>query len=406
MLDPGNVQPNYELLVTRYAGSGQWDRALEASREWLTSEPDSPRAHLGAGQALVNLDRDGEAEPHLRRVLAAQPEYGFALRLFSIACFRLQRFKEADDAIHRAISLEPNEAYHWYHLGQMCHSQGDLESARRCAAKARELRPDDANFANLYALCERAGDRTMQLQRYREALALDPENAVIHNNIGVYHLSVEHDFMAAEAAFRRALHFEPSRPLFRSNLFLTLKHRDPVYRILCAPRELLLRFVSGSRGKRSLGYIGVLLLWVATARFVIGALILWGIFVWPLVKVYERLAVGDIRARAGEVGARRGGWFGYRRWPLYVRLGIFAALLVLFWGGVAFSARNEEGRKVLLSLAIVAGIVFAGAFISRIVVRDFRHRGRTRHARRRAQRFRDMLSTPPPRRPNSSPDAP
>ena len=140
------------------------------------------------------------------------------------------------------------------------------------------------------------------------------------------------------------------------------------------------------------------------ARFFIGGLILWGLFVWPLVKVYERLTVGDIRARAGEIGAQRGRWFGYRRWPVYIRLGIFAVLLVVFWGGVALLARDERGQNVLFSLAGLAGVIFLLVWLSRVFVRAFRNDRRAAHAWRRARRFRDLLSSRAQPRGNSSGD--
>jgi Flp pilus assembly protein TadD len=396
MQDAGAPLPNYSLLFSRYSGSNQWDRAHAVAREWLAADPENPRAAAAAGQALINLGRAPEAETHVRRVLQREPENDFALRLLSIVCFKRGRFQEADDAIHRAISIQPHDAYHWYHLGQMCHSQGDLDSGRRFAARAREIRPRDANIVNLLAMCERpdARDQSAQLRHYQEALELDPENSVIHNNIGVYYLNVEKDYRAAEAAFRRALHFEPARALFRSNLFITLKHRDPVYRILCAPRDFFLRIAALSRGKTGLRYLLVLTLWILLGYFLLIGLILWGVFIWPLVKVYERLTVGDIRAKAGEIGARRGGWFGFHRWPVRVRLGLFAAILVGFWGGVIFLVCHAEDPSAARGYVVLAFFAYVA-----LTNQSKGSRADQVHARRRAKRFRDILAGPPVRKP-------
>ncbi len=61
------------MLILRFSGSGQWDRMLETAREWLAGDPESVRAHMAAGQALLNLKRYAEAESHLRRGLASEP---------------------------------------------------------------------------------------------------------------------------------------------------------------------------------------------------------------------------------------------------------------------------------------------------------------------------------------------
>src|SRR5438045_3451059 len=98
MSTPGDNTTKYMTLLYRFTSSGQWDRALDTAREWLAADPESSRAHIVAGQALVSLDRHAEAEPHVQCALARDPDNDFAHRLMSIIHFRLQRFKAADEA--------------------------------------------------------------------------------------------------------------------------------------------------------------------------------------------------------------------------------------------------------------------------------------------------------------------
>lgn len=391
----GAGKPNYAILIARFQGSAQWDRVLESACEWLSHEPELPRAHLAAGQALLNLDRPGEAETHLRQVLDRQPENDTALRLMSMALFRQKHYREADEAIHKAISLDPNDAYHWSHLAHMCYRQGDRKSAKEYAQRARELAPRNSDILNLLALCDSRRD-TRKLQHYQEALELNPENAQVHNNIGVYYLNTAKDSHKAEEHFRRALFFGPSLKVARSNLFLSIKHRDIVYRALCAPRDFIIKlfaFMRDKRKKSMLLYILLLPVWLLAFRFVLAGLFLWFAFVWPLVKVYEFLTIGDIRARAGEIGARRGGILNYRQWPLRVRLFIFALLLLSFWGGLAYlwlkniSSTNED-EQVFLGLAVFAGLLLLLGFWLRTKFKKARARF---HARRRTKRMGRLL---------------
>ncbi len=399
MSSPGTNAPDFQVLANRFAASGQWERALEAARDWLNAEPAHERAHLLAGQALVNLKRPQEAEPHVNRALACNPENDFAHRLASIVHFHFGRFKAADEAIHRAISLDPEDAYHWYHLAWMCYQQGDRVSAEKFAEKARELAPLEADIANLLALCAAARevDSEQTLRRYHEALELDPENSDIHNNIGVYHLNVTRDYSAAEECFRRALFFDPSCPVSRANLFITIKHRDLVYRALCAPKDLLARAASlASRARKQSIFIYLLLLpvWIFMFRFVLGGLLLWCLFIWPLVKVYEYLTMGDLLSKAGEIGARRGGLLGYRRWPLKLRLAIFAATLLAFWGGVAWLWTLPAGKTFLCS---ALGIGILAALITWLVKSLKRSRVEA-HARRRWRRMAGLLENTAPKK--------
>jgi tetratricopeptide (TPR) repeat protein len=394
---------DYPVLILRFTSSQQWDRVLDSAREWLAQDPQNTDAHQAAGHALINLDRYPEAEPHLAHVLAHRPRHTVAHRWLSIVQFHQQKLKAAHDSIHTALSLAPQDPHNWYHLAWLFYKQGDTESARQYAMKSRELAPHDANTINLLALCtpSTAENSGQLFEQYRDALALDPENPMVHNNIGVYHLNAGRDYAAAEESFRRALFFDPTIQVARRNLFLVLKRRDKVYRILTAPKDFILPFFRLLHSRRTpirvVLFILTLPIWLVLFRFLWGCLILWGILVWPMVKVYEFLIIGDIRAQAGELGARRGGFLGYRHWPLHARLGLFALLLLLFWSTLALAWHfrdrlslgpnndNLSGALVLLALVIVIVIYFRTTFKKRWIKFC---------ARRRAKKFAPLLDQP------------
>jgi Flp pilus assembly protein TadD len=396
----GQNAPNYRILVARYTSSGQWDRAVETAVEWLSTEPENIEAHLAVGQALVVLNRHAEAERHIAHVLAARPDSDICHRLMSAIHFSAGRYKAADESVRKAISLDPTDAFHWYHLALMCYRQGDRASARKFGSKALELSPRSPDIMNLVTLCEPAtsANADQRLAQYHEALELDPENAAIHNNIGAHHLDITHDYEAAEECFRRALFFDPSDKTARSNLFVTLKHRDPIYRALRAPKDFLIQGFSvaqKARQRNILLYLLMVPLWIFALRFVVAGLLLWCLFIWPLLKAYEYLTIGDILSKAGEVGAHRGGFLGYRRCSLKVRLGVFAAFLALFWGGTAFSwmtidkmSKNDSWDAVL-GLFILFGLI---ALLVTMLRRMFRQSRIESHAKRRAKKFDALLN--------------
>jgi Flp pilus assembly protein TadD len=382
--------PDFQVLLSRLISSGQWDRAWEFAQEWLCAEPENWRAHLAAGQAAIRLKRYAQARPHIDRVLAIDPDNSFAHRLLSILQFNAGQFGPADESIRKAISLAPNDPSHWYHLAWMCHRQGSLAAARSCLEKARELSPNDPDIINLQALCEpdspKAAER--KFQHYRQALELNAQNADVHNNLGVHYLDVEKDLQAAEACFRRSLSLNPASVTARKNLFLTLKRRDPVFRTLHAPWDLLNRgllLFRKSRGRYFLLFLLILPIWVFAAPYVMGAAALWFLFFWPLVKVYERLTLGDLRAKVGEIGARKG-LLGYHRWPLRVRLGIFSAFLVTFWGGMAYACwRWPDVFKVAVVLLVLGFCLYS----VRLAVKRSRVEA---HGKKRAKIVQSLLS--------------
>jgi len=393
---------DYAILTYRLLSSNQWDRALAASREWLGKEPENTRAHRVAAQSLINLDRESEAQTHLERVLAGNPEDDFAHRLMSMVHFAQGRFKAADDSIRKAISLAPQEGYHWYHLARMSYNQGDLVTGKKCAEKALELAPVDPNIRNLLILCEPEQTAETKISRYEEALELDPENSAIHNNIGVQYLNLK-DYEKAQEFFRKALFFDPADKLFRRNLFLALKHRDFIYRALCAPRDFLYQLMRAFRGlqKRSIVlYILLIPVLLFVFRFVLGGLLLWFMLVWPMTKVYEYLTIGDIQAQAGEVGARRGGFLGYRKWPLKLRLGLFALCLLSFWGLLAWMLAKAESpgpsgtdaKQVFMGALGIVIFVGCLAFLVFYLQRIVRRHRQTNAARRRARQVEEILN--------------
>jgi len=135
--------------------------------------------------------------------------------------------------------------------------------------------------------------------------------------------------------------------------------------------------------------------WLVAFRFIIGALILWFSLVWPLTKVYEFLTIGDIRARAGELGVRRGGFLGYRQWPVKIRLPIFALVLASFWGAVVLFcmsdsplANRDLGQAILGVFMIVGVPIFIGYYLRRKIKNGIK----AWKTRKRARQMENILS--------------
>ncbi len=380
----------HTILLQRLVGSGQWDRALEVSRDWLNEDPASTLAHYTAGQSLVHLRQYPQAKEHLLKALEGGPRGSFTHRLLSIVYFHLKDHAKAEDHIQQALALNPNDPLHWYHLAWMRYQCGSPETAVKHIRRSLELQPNDANALNLLALCEgRRGPE--QLAQYLRALEVDPENESVHNNLGTYYLDVDGNYPAAEESFRRALSIDPSSKTAQKNLFLVLRRRDPLYRALQSPRTLVDRLRWGNRRHNFLARAGLLGLWLVAGRFLLALLLFWLVFIFPLVKVYEYLTLGDLRAKVGLPGARRGGPFGFRRWSFGARFGIFAALCALFWGGVIFACRNAATAEALGWLLIAAALGYVGFIIARRV-------GRARRraiASRGEKKFRRAQMPPP-----------
>jgi tetratricopeptide (TPR) repeat protein len=402
----GRNAPNYRILIERFNSSSQWERTLETAREWLSVEPENSQAHMAAGQALVYTGRHSEAERHIAMVLAAQPDNDIAHRHMSAIQFASGRYKAADESVRKAISLDTNNAYHWYHLAWMCYRQGDRASAKKYCSHSLELNPRNSVFLHLAILCEPVDRSNVEeiLAQFEKALELDPTDAFVHNSIGACHLDVTHNYQAAEESFRRALFFSPSHPYARKNLFILLKNRDRIYRALHAPRDFFVgdfSFMIPKDYEYSDNPFLDLYVWALPDLMIAiryNGIALWYIFVWPLVKAYEYLTIGDIRSKAGEVGAKSGGLAGYRRWSLLTRLGIFAALPATFWGGAAlfwlkkYVPSAEHPRITLLGVCLCFGLIAYLVGKIRQTIRTIRKRRVESEARSRAKKIKVPLT--------------
>ena len=357
---PGTARERYATLLWRLTSSSQWERSLAVARDWLAEEPETADAHQAAGQALVNLHRFEPALAHLHRSLAARPNEGFIHRLASIAYFHLGLHSQADFHAMEAIRLQPNDAMHWYHLASMGYERRHYDAAAGYARRSLALGPNNADAINLLALCER-NDPAQRRVHYQRALAIDPENATVHNNLGVYHLNVTRDYAGAAECFRRALSVDPTDPNAQRNLMLAFRLGDPLHRFLRFPRRFftILSFRREAYSWRSAVWLGLCVL--SSGAMLVVLLAIYGGWLTcglPLLKAYEAVTLPDLRERTGVPGVRRGGFLRFWRWPRGVRV---AGLLLLYavgvYGVVLAVQRLDAVAHVLIAMLVVGTAV-------------------------------------------------
>jgi hypothetical protein len=114
-----------------------------------------------------------------------------------------------------------------------------------------------------------------------------------------------------------------------------------------------------------------------------------------MTRYYEYLAIGDLRSEAGEIGARRGGFLGYRGWPRWLRLTLFTAGLGGFWFGVLrriFTEDGDGGGNGRAGLVVIS-LVVAAVLALKMVEVSRRFEGRLR-SWRRERLLKTMSSNP------------
>lgn len=119
-------------------------------------------------------------EEALRRLIKLEPKERNAYNAlgYSLAD-RNERLPEALALIEKAIALAPQDPMIMDSLGWVKYRMGDLQNAKRLLTEAYRLRPDPEIGAHLGEVLWRLGENTNAQTIWREAEALDRNNAVL-----------------------------------------------------------------------------------------------------------------------------------------------------------------------------------------------------------------------------------
>jgi tetratricopeptide (TPR) repeat protein len=191
------------------AQRGARDAALEEYRVAQRAIADRPEGHLALGAlaldegdaagaereyrtalgldstavaAWVNLadlyratGRDGEAEPLLRRAIAAAPADAAPHYALGLLFVRAQRSRESLVELRRATQLAPSEPRYGLAYGLALQRSGRTRAALTALSEAHGRAPADADLLVALATLSRdAGDRASAVAYARRLLALDP----------------------------------------------------------------------------------------------------------------------------------------------------------------------------------------------------------------------------------------
>ncbi len=228
--------------------------ASEVTVWWDTvaKRPLNERAENNLGNALLKLNRNAEALPHIETAIRLSPHYADAHNNRGVVLLRLGRPTEAVEEFLAAVKAKPTYADAHYNLGDAYLQLGrpadaikTLETSLKFEPRnpkahnnlgialldtghvpesiaeerrALELDPDmpEAHY-NLGNSLAKAGQVESALEEYETTLRLDPTFAKAHNNAGVLLLQAGR-LVEAAARFEAALRIRPDYPEAKRNL--------------------------------------------------------------------------------------------------------------------------------------------------------------------------------------------
>jgi Flp pilus assembly protein TadD len=176
------------LLGTLLHQSGRHEQAIEALQRSLQRNTRIANTHNTLGEALRASRRISEAIGSYRDALVLDPAYPEAHNNLGIALRESGEVDEAIEELQMAVSLRPQYASAHFNLGTILLLKGELDGAAKHLRVAAELRPNDpAVHAALGDALSRLSRETLAeaIGSYRRAIALDPNHADAHKNLGM-----------------------------------------------------------------------------------------------------------------------------------------------------------------------------------------------------------------------------
>lgn len=162
LVEANDPEP-WRLLAIARAAAGQWAAADQAWAHVGSRVPGNVEALLGRAEALVQLGRPEEAEPHARAALAREPGNAAAHALLGATLAARQPASEhaaaAEAAFREALRLDPAHENAAYGLGLLLIREGRSREAVPVLADLLRRAPGSLRARYQYARALRAAGR-------------------------------------------------------------------------------------------------------------------------------------------------------------------------------------------------------------------------------------------------------
>jgi tetratricopeptide (TPR) repeat protein len=185
LMRDGRHFDSLHLLGLTYVQKGQPETGVDYIARALGVRSDFPEAHYNMGNALLSLQRPGEALENFDRAIrlnARDPQYHFER---GNALKDLGRAEEALAAYDAALRLFPGYAEAHNNRGIALKDTGQLDAALASYDKALALRPDYAEaHGNRGNVLKEMGRLEDAMASYDRAVRLKPDHAEAYSNRG------------------------------------------------------------------------------------------------------------------------------------------------------------------------------------------------------------------------------
>ena len=197
---------------------GRFQEALAACSRAIASDPENAFHYYTLARIHLGLENHQEALAAARQVISLEPEWPFGYFIISICLHNVLDFDGELQAAEHAVSLAPEEPDLLDRLARAQMRSGLLRKAKITATQLTKVSPEDADTHSLLSdICFQLDDYKTAEPHVREALRQQPENHILHNDLGRIHL-VTKQWRDAIDAFYNAVKLQPGEQIYRDNL--------------------------------------------------------------------------------------------------------------------------------------------------------------------------------------------
>ncbi|MGA2217003.1 MAG: tetratricopeptide repeat protein, partial [Terracidiphilus sp.] len=212
----------YEGQVETYGEAKMYDRAVEVSRKAVDANPKDPDLKLMLAGALIEAGKPDDGVALAKGLLDnSDKDRAVWLRLAQFYT-QLRRWKEADDALAKAETLttkKSDRTYLFFLKGALAERQKHYEPAEQFFKQALDLDPANAMTLNYfgYMLADKGMRLPEALKLIRKAVEIDPMNGAYLDSLGwVYFKMGEYEL--AEENLRQAVDRDQTDPTVHDHL--------------------------------------------------------------------------------------------------------------------------------------------------------------------------------------------
>jgi len=224
MIDMGGESSlrGYQGEVDAYRNAKQFDKAIEVSRKAVTADPKNRDFKLMLAGELADQGKVDEGLDMAKSLINNTAEDRVVWIAIGQIDVRLRRWKDAEDAFDKAEPLttkKEDKTYLFFLRGELAERQKHFEPAEQFFRQALDLDPANAMTLNYlgYMLADKAMRLQEALKMIRKAVDLEPMNGAYLDSLGwVYFKMGEYEL--AEDNLRQAVARDQADPTVHEHM--------------------------------------------------------------------------------------------------------------------------------------------------------------------------------------------